>query len=341
MKCSNCGNDVVQEASFCMSCGTRIGVTVPVDVEVSQRNPMKPQAGTMQCLEGQEVDAETYAQELKLFVKEKQEYYLLKWRLMDNSSGAGRVLSWNWGAFLLSVAWLGFRKMYVIAFVSACILLAVNILQRALGFPDAIALVIDLITWVSFGLFGNYVYRTYTDRKLVELRTTYPDMNARKMKIGKVGGASALGAIGVGLMMMVIFFGAGYLLSTMNANGSSLQGSNQLAQLAQTARPDSRETSMNRDCVQNDLYNLASRAQQYYRRPAKLGGGAGSFVGTTIEKLTSKPANINGTYSIVSAENQNSLTLEGIGREVGQDGVHPLQLTAIVTPENVEFIVNN
>ena len=34
--------------------------------------------------------------------------------------------------------------------------------------------------------------------------------------------------------------------------------------------------SANRDAVTNDLVNLASRAQQYYRRPASMGGGEGA-----------------------------------------------------------------
>jgi hypothetical protein len=33
----------------------------------------------------------------------------------------------------------------------------------------------------------------------------------------------------------------------------------------------------NRDALSNDLVNLASRAQQFYRRPTSLGGGGNSF----------------------------------------------------------------
>src|SRR5512134_1075091 len=64
--------------------------------------------------------------------------------------------------------------------------------------------------------------------------------------------------------------------------------------------------SANKDAVTNDLVNLASRAQQFYRRPTALGGGQGSFVLLTADaaglaKLTSKPINSNGTYSILNA----------------------------------------
>lgn len=83
--------------------------------------------------------------------------------------------------------------------------------------------------------------------------------------------------------------------------------------------------SANRDAVTNDLVNLASRAQQYYRRPAALGGGGNSFVGLTADaaglaKLTSKTTNANGTYSIMTAGTSTSVVLKGVGTEKGSDG---------------------
>jgi Tfp pilus assembly protein PilE len=83
--------------------------------------------------------------------------------------------------------------------------------------------------------------------------------------------------------------------------------------------------SANRDAVTNDLVNLASRAQQYYRRPTALGGGGNSFVGLTADaaglaKLTSKSTNANGTYSIMTAGTSTSVVLKGVGTEKGSNG---------------------
>lgn len=76
----------------------------------------------------------------------------------------------------------------------------------------------------------------------------------------------------------------------------------------------------NRDAVAHDLLNLAARAQQYYRRPTSLDGGGNSFEGLTadaagIAKLTEKPTNANGVYSIKTAGTATGLVLEGIGTE--------------------------
>ena len=85
--------------------------------------------------------------------------------------------------------------------------------------------------------------------------------------------------------------------------------------------------SANRDAVSNDLVNLAARAQQYYRRPAALGGGGNSFVGLTADatglaKMTNMGGgkNANGTYSVQSAGTANQVIIQGVGTETVSGG---------------------
>lgn len=86
--------------------------------------------------------------------------------------------------------------------------------------------------------------------------------------------------------------------------------------------------SSNLDAVTADLVNLASRAQQHYRRPTAMGGGGGSFALLTnnaagLAYLTTQPTNDNGTYSISTAGNATSVTLQGVGVEDGDgDGTN-------------------
>lgn len=84
----------------------------------------------------------------------------------------------------------------------------------------------------------------------------------------------------------------------------------------------------NRDGVVSDLQNLASSAQQYYKKPASLGGGAGSFVGFAIPTGLSTTA--NGTYAITSAAAGN-IVLTGTGTEKNDVG-KAIQHQATVTP---------
>jgi Tfp pilus assembly protein PilE len=103
--------------------------------------------------------------------------------------------------------------------------------------------------------------------------------------------------------------------------------------------------SANKDAVTNDLVNLASRAQQYYRRPQALGGGGGTFAGLTADgaglaKLTSKAKNSNGTYSIITAGDATSVQLEGNGTEKGTDG-NFLKVQMIVLADSTSVTFTN
>jgi len=73
--------------------------------------------------------------------------------------------------------------------------------------------------------------------------------------------------------------------------------------------------SSNHDALTSDLVYLASRAQQYYRRPTSMSGGGNSFTGLTFEKLYSAASNSNGRYFINGTVSEAVVTLRGVGRE--------------------------
>ncbi len=102
--------------------------------------------------------------------------------------------------------------------------------------------------------------------------------------------------------------------------------------------------SANRDAVTGDLLNLASRAQQYYRRPVALGGGGRSFVslatGAPGIKLISKTTgasmvNGNGSYAI-TASAATQITLTGTGTETGINGTSKVLVTMDVWADSAK-----
>ena len=99
--------------------------------------------------------------------------------------------------------------------------------------------------------------------------------------------------------------------------------------------------SANKDAVTNDLVNLASRAQQYYRRPTALGGGQGTFTGllTDITKLTAKPTNANGTYTITS-NGDDQIVLHGEGTELGNNNAK-ISIDMLVLADSTAVTFNN
>jgi type II secretory pathway pseudopilin PulG len=97
-------------------------------------------------------------------------------------------------------------------------------------------------------------------------------------------------------------------------------------------------TQANRDAVIADLTNLASLAQQHYRKPAALGGGGQAFDDSKGGQAWEIPPQLettgNGTYEI-SAISDESVTLVGTGTELGNDGTNPVKVTMIVGPNQI------
>lgn len=88
--------------------------------------------------------------------------------------------------------------------------------------------------------------------------------------------------------------------------------------------------SANRDAVVSDLMNLASRAQQYYRRPSSTGGGGNTFNGLTMAELTAKPTNSNGVYTLATGGSATSVVINGTGVEKGNDATSGISMSVTV-----------
>jgi hypothetical protein len=104
--------------------------------------------------------------------------------------------------------------------------------------------------------------------------------------------------------------------------------------------------SSNRDAVISDLNNLGAMAQQYYKKPISMGGGGNTFNGTggTGGVAWVIPAQLdttaNGTYSATTVASQ-SVVIEGLGTETGNDGTTPVKATATVSPTAITVVTNN
>ncbi|TSA30271.1 MAG: hypothetical protein D4R68_01065 [Ignavibacteriales bacterium] len=99
-------------------------------------------------------------------------------------------------------------------------------------------------------------------------------------------------------------------------------------------------SSANRDGVIADLTNIATMAQQYYRKPASLGGGGNTFTGWTIPSNLSPTANMSAAVTTTVAAQ--SVTLVAVGNENGNDGSTKVKVTMVVGPNSVtSTTINN
>ncbi len=96
-------------------------------------------------------------------------------------------------------------------------------------------------------------------------------------------------------------------------------------------------SASNRDALANDLIRLASRAQEYERRPPLLAGGNGSFVGFTLGSYT---RNENGSFQVANASAA-GLDIQATGVETGYDNLNPVKIMIRVTADSVHVVLVN
>ncbi|MBK8944124.1 MAG: hypothetical protein IPM32_02535 [Ignavibacteriae bacterium] len=90
----------------------------------------------------------------------------------------------------------------------------------------------------------------------------------------------------------------------------------------------------NRDAVIADLTTLAAMAQQFYRKPVAMGGGGNTFNGGDGWEIPpTLKVTANGSYTeTVGAQ---SVTLVGVGTEIGNNESDSVQVTMIIDRNSI------
>ena len=88
-----------------------------------------------------------------------------------------------------------------------------------------------------------------------------------------------------------------------------------------------------KDGVVSDCTNLGAMAQQYYKKPASMGGGANSFVGWVIPAGLDSTA--NGTYA-ASGLSVSNATITGTPLET----TYAWTVTTTVSPTTITTVIN-
>jgi len=95
-----------------------------------------------------------------------------------------------------------------------------------------------------------------------------------------------------------------------------------------------------RSTIVNECINLASMAQQYYRKPVAMGGGASAFDGSRGGIAWSIPSTLqhtaSGDYQITSIA-PGQIVIQANGNEV-VNGVDQVQVTITILPDSYQVV---
>jgi len=97
------------------------------------------------------------------------------------------------------------------------------------------------------------------------------------------------------------------VLSTIIVGVSIVVGINMFGQGALQA---------NNDAIVQDVLTIASRGQQWFRKPTTMGGGGRSYATISMANIGVSPTNENGAVTITSP-NDSSFTINATGTEGG------------------------
>ena len=109
-----------------------------------------------------------------------------------------------------------------------------------------------------------------------------------------------------------------------------------------------------RSAMQVEIAAVTHDALRYYKAPKVRGGGSDSFIGyegvAASGRRGKKATRVvsgkllmdteNAAYSLVSVS-PDSVVFDGVGDPLGDDGVNPIKIRAIVRPDRVWFIIVN
>lgn len=157
---------------------------------------------------GEEFEVE-YTDERAEYIQKNIGTYLRKFNKIDSGDKAS---SWNWCAFLFTVDWLVYRKMYKLAVIVLVATVVIDLVAQLVFFSVisnelAASLLSNFVTiayCVFIGIMGDRWYKTRID-KFVEERAGIPD--EEKQQHYKKGGTNI-----VAVIVMVLIAGTINLL---------------------------------------------------------------------------------------------------------------------------------
>lgn len=168
---------------------------------------------------------------MTLYLGKNAEKYLLAQEIMPNLP---RKIYWNWAAALLGPAWLFYRKLFGWLFTWLVLGLAVDFVYFAAPRMDRIispallgilakyyvplSLVYLLVTGISLGCWGTYLYLQHAERVVALYRSKAPASIAAALLEAK--GNPGVGRAVAGVLLILFLYALTYWLAKLWVSGS-------------------------------------------------------------------------------------------------------------------------
>ena len=142
-----------------------------------------------------------------------------------------------------------------------------------------------------------------------------------------------------GSFLLLIFISLIFLYLKLNAIEDSLESitiTSSVENRIEEEYSSALHKSVIRSAMWSEIINITAMAQQYNRRPKRIGGGENSFFGFQIPKALEKS---ESAFYEIHTNYSDSLKIRGIGKEIGADGKNPIEIELTVTPNSFGKII--
>lgn len=117
----------------------------------------------------------------------------------------GKSTSFNIGAFIFTLFWLAYRKMYLYTFLYVVIHSVLFYILTATVDSNIYAWIVNLALCIVFGFLGNRLYLHFAESKVARIARMYADPGEQQERISQAGGTSLGAVYVVGIYYAVIF----------------------------------------------------------------------------------------------------------------------------------------
>lgn len=139
---------------------------------------------------------------LRAFVDKNYEKYQKKW---DKAASKKSKQSWNWAAFIFSLGWFAYRKMYVSATIWISLIILETVASMVFGYPEKYSRLFTLGLAFAAGQVGNTIYGEHAKKQIARVKESLPSSDWVSALRSK-GGTSWLAGIGAFIACLVLLF---------------------------------------------------------------------------------------------------------------------------------------
>ncbi len=147
---------------------------------------------------------------IRLFIGPHANYYIRKFSTVEMT---GQANTWNWGAFLFSIFWLAYRRMYVYAGIFAFLILLFSFIALVFNFNSELFLIMLIIWPVVLGIFGNRIYRFFIESQILQIYAMQLTEQDIPTVIKESGGTNLLAVVASIMLFAIVYY---YLLFWLN-----------------------------------------------------------------------------------------------------------------------------